>query len=43
MRAAVLGQAGFMNYWLCLAILAAGAGLLMLLSSYLFKTKLDCV
>ena len=43
MRAAIVGQEGFINYWLCLAAIILCSGILIALSLWLFKKRLDCV
>jgi hypothetical protein len=43
MRAAVLGQQGFMNYWLCCAMLLVVSGVLWCGALHFFKKNLDCV
>lgn len=43
MRAAVLGQAGFLNYWLCLVMLMLFTALFFAFGVRGFKKKLDCV
>jgi len=42
-RAAVLGQSGNLDYWLCLAALWLWIGILGMIAHRLFRKKLDCV
>jgi hypothetical protein len=42
-RGSVFGQEGYINYWICLAALAAFAGLFLLLGFRWFRQRLDCV
>lgn len=43
MRAAILGQQEFINYWLCCSVLAGATVMLLWFTLRIFKKKLDCV
>lgn len=43
LRAAVLGQEGFLNYWICLNVLVLSSCIFAALGKYYFKKNLDCV
>lgn len=43
MRAALLGQPGFLNYWICLAMIISFTLLFAILALWRFKKRLDCI
>lgn len=42
-RASVFGQQGYLNFWLCIAMIVAFTGVFMYLGMRFFKKRLDCV
>jgi hypothetical protein len=43
LRAAILGQAGYLDFWVCCAAIALFIATLGLIGLWKFKTRLDCV